>query len=244
MPNRTVGSTLRTYTKIAGALYLLGIILGIISEVFIRGRITVWGDAAATAANLRSMEQLWRWGIASEMIQVIATTILGLLLYVLLKPVKRDLAQLALFFNLIAITVTAAYSLQLVEALFPLGSAEYLKAFTPEQLNAMVALLLKSHALGFGIALLLFGPFFLLTGYLIFRSGFLPRVLGVLYLIAGTGYLIHSFALILAPEFANLIFPITAVPILIGESSLCLWLLFKGVDTQKWNALASVELIR
>ena len=36
----------------------------------------------------------------------------------------------------------------------------------------MTALAMKAHAFGFGIALLLFGPFFLVTGYLIFRSGY------------------------------------------------------------------------
>jgi hypothetical protein len=221
--------------RIAGALYLIDIVLGAFGEAFIRGRIVVPGNANATAANLRSMESLWRLGIASEIFQMICVTILALILYVLLRPVSRDLALLAAFFNLMAIAIEWAYSLQLVEALFPLGNAAYLKAFTPEQLNAMAALSAKSHVYGFGIGLIAFGPFLLVAGYLIFRSGYLPKTIGVLYPIAGLAYLTNGFALILAPQFADRVFSVIAGPAFIGEASFCLWLLIKGVNMEKWN---------
>jgi len=57
----------------------------------------------------------------------------------------------------------------------------------------------KAHVCGFGIALLLFGPFFLVTGYLIFKSGYFPKAIGILYLLPGLSYLINGFGLILAP---------------------------------------------
>ncbi len=31
------------------------------------------------------------------------------------------------------------------------------------------------------------------------------------------------------------------LPALIGESALCLWLLFKGIDLAEWNALAAAD---
>jgi hypothetical protein len=83
------------------------------------------------------MEFLWRLGIASEMVLAICTIVTALILYALLRPVSRDLALLMTFFGLVAIAVESAYSLHLVEALFPLGHFAYLKAFTPEQLAAM-----------------------------------------------------------------------------------------------------------
>ena len=221
--------------RIGGALYLIMIGLGMLGELVVRGRIVVWGDATATAANLRSMESLWRFGIASELFQGICAVVLALIIYVLTRPVSKDLALLAAFFNLIAIAVESAYSLQLVEALFPLGSAAYLKAFSPEQLNAMAYLSLKTHVYGFGIALLLFGPFFLATGYLIFKSGYFPKAIGILYLLPGLSYLINGFGLILAPAYSDRIFTIIAGPAFVGEASFCLWLLVKGVNMEKWN---------
>src|SRR6266852_4114826 len=86
----------RVLSRIGGALYLIMIVLG---------RIVVWGDATATAANLKSMESLWRFGIASELFQGICAVVLALIIYVLTRPISKDLALLAAFFNLIAIAV-------------------------------------------------------------------------------------------------------------------------------------------
>lgn len=239
MTNRTVETSPQVYARIGGVLYLIIIVLGAVGELFIRGSIVVPGDAAATAANLRSMESLWRFGIASELFLGICNIVLTLILYVLLRPVSRDLALLATFFGLIATAVETAYSLQLVEALFPLGNAAYLKAFTPEQLYAMASLAIKAHGEGFGIALLFFGPFFPVAGYLIFKSGYFPKAIGILYLIPGLSYLTSSFALILAPTFAGRFYFVMAGPALIGELSLCLWLLVKGVNVPKWEKQVS-----
>jgi len=225
----------QVYARIGGVLYLITIIVGIFNEAFVKGSIVVSGDATATASNLRSMESLWRLGIAGQLVMVICTVTVTLILYMLLRPVSKDLALLATFFSLIATAVDTAYMLQLVQALLPLGSAGYLKAFTPEQLYAMSSLLLKSHALGYGIGLLLFGPFFLISGYLIFRSTYLPRAIGILYQIGGLAYMANGFVLVLAPSFASQIFSIMVVPAFVGESSFCLWLIVKGVNMDKWN---------
>jgi len=226
------------YARIAGALYLIIIVLGAAQELLVRGKIIAPGDAASTAANLRSMESLWRFGIASELILGICTIILALAIYVLLRPVNRDLALLATFFNLIAIAVEISYSLKLVEALYPLGSAEYLKAFTPEQLYALTNLAIRAQGNGFGIALLFFGCFFPIAGYLIFRSGYFPKAIGILYTIPGLSYLISSFALILAPSFADQYYFVIAGPALIGEAALSFWLLVKGVNEEQWKKQA------
>ncbi len=241
MITRTTETSPQVYARIGGVLYLITIVLGAVGELFVRGSIVVPGDATATAANLRSMESLWRFGIASELFLGICTIALTLILYVLLRPVSRDLALLATFFSLIAIAVETAYSLQLVEALFPLGNAAYLKAFTPEQLYAMASLSIKAHGIGFGIALLFFGCFFPVAGYLIFKSGYFPKAIGILYVIPGLSYLTSSFALILAPTFAGRYYFVMAGPALIGEASLCLWLLLKGVNVEKWKAQAGAQ---
>jgi hypothetical protein len=229
----------QVYARVGGILYLIMIALGLMEEVFIRGRIMVGGNAAATFANLQKMEMLWRTGIAIELLMMVIAIPLAMILYVLTRPVHKELALLALLFNVIATAVESAYSIQLVEALFPLGSNAYLTAFTPGQLQAMTALAMKAHVFGFGIALLLFGPFFLVTGYLIFTSGYLPKPLGVLYQLAGLAYMFNGFALVLAPQFAGRVFMIIAVPAFVGETSFAVWLLSKGVGIERWRSLTS-----
>src|SRR5215831_15111687 len=125
----------------------------------------VSGDAAATAANIRSMESLWRFHIAAELFLLICAVALLLILFVLLRPVSRELALLALFLNLVSIALEAGYALHLVAALFPLGNATYLKAFSPEQLYTMASLSLRSHGYGFGVSLVFFGCFCIVSGY-------------------------------------------------------------------------------
>jgi hypothetical protein len=239
MTDRTVETSPQLYARIGGVLYLIIIVLGIFDEAFVRNRIIVSGDATATAANIRSLESLWRFGIAAEFFLLICAVALTLIFFVLLRPVSRDLALLAVFFNLVSVAVEAAVQLYLLGALFPLGKAEYLRAFEPEQLYALASLSVKSHSYGFGVALIFFGCVCLILGYLIFRSGFLPKALGVLMQIAGLSYLTDSFVLILAPTFANRIFPAVLVPAFVGEASLCLWLLVKGVNAEKWEEKAS-----
>ncbi|HSS48834.1 MAG TPA: DUF4386 domain-containing protein [Thermoanaerobaculia bacterium] len=241
MEERQVQASPQVVSRIGGVLYLIIIVLGLFNEAFVRNRIIVSGDAAATAANIRSFESLWRFGIAAEFFMLICAISLTLIFFILLRPVNRDLALLAVFFNLVSLAVEASVQLYLLGALFPLGSAEYLKAFKPEQLYAMASLSVKSHGYGFGVALIFFGCVCLLLGYLIFKSGYLPKTVGVLMQLAGLSYLIDSFALILAPSFANRIFPAILVPAFIGEASLCLWLLVKGVNGEKWHARAGAQ---
>lgn len=229
----------QVYARVGGILYLIMIALGIIEELFIRDRIRVGGDAAATFANLQKMEMLWRTGIAMELLMMIIGIPLAVILYVLLRPVHKELALLALLFNMICIAVQSACSIQLVEALFPLGRNAYLTAFTPGQLQAMTALAMKAHLFGFGIALLLCGPFFFVMGYLIFTSAYLPKSIGVLYQLAGLAYMFNGFVLVLAPQFAGRAFMIMAVPVFLGETSLAVWLLVKGVGIERWRSLTS-----
>jgi hypothetical protein len=85
-------------------------------------------------------------------------------------------------------------------------------------------------------SLVFFGPYCLLLGYLIFRSTFLPRILGVLMAFAGLGWLIFLTPL------ANHLSTYLKVLGFLAELSLCLWLLVKGVNEQRWKEQASATI--
>jgi Domain of unknown function (DUF4386) len=235
MLKHDVESSPQLYARIGGALYLAIIVLGIFAEVFVRDRLIVSGNAEATAANLRSMESLWRVGIAAEFVTLICAFALAVIYFVLLRPVSRELNLLATFLRMASLTIQAVATLNLAAALFPLGTAASLKAFSPEQLDTLASLAIRLHGYGYALALLVLGFCFLAHGYLILRSHFLPGLLGILIQIAGVCYLTNSFALFLAPAFASRIFPAILLPAFVGEASLCLWLLVKGVNVQKWR---------
>lgn len=232
MTGRAIELTPQACARLGGALYLLIIAAGVMGELLIRERLVVPGDATATLDNIRSFEFLWRLGIAANLLHLSCSVVLGLIFYVLLRPVSRDLALLAVLFNLVAVSLEAASKLFLLPSLFVLGNASYLNAFTPEQLHALAYLSNRLHTYGFNISLIFFGFECLLLGYLISRSPFLPRVLGILMQIAGVCYLANSFALVLAPTLVNIA---VLVPAFIAELSLALWLLVRGIDVQKWQ---------
>lgn len=234
------GISPQAYARVGGALYLFIIIAGIFGEIFVRDGLIVSGDAAATAHNIASSELLWRIGIAGDLLMHVCDVPLVLILYVLLKPVDRHLALLVVFFDLTQSAVLVASKLSLLMPLFLLSGAPYLAAFEPRQLEALSYVSIRSDAYGFGVGLIFFGCGCLVLGHLIARSGFLPKIIGRLMQIAGVCYLVNSFALILAPAFAKLLFPAILIPAFIGETSLCLWLLIKGVDVPKWEARARV----
>lgn len=229
--------------RLGGVLYAIIIAGGLFGEAFIRGGLIVWGDAAKTAANIRSAEALWRFGIALEFFMLVCTVCLGLILLVLLRPVSRELAWLAIFFNLVTVAVEAANEQRLLEALFA-ATGSSLSAAAPVPLHAAVGLSLKSYAHGFGVSLVFFACECLIVGYLIFRSRYVPKVVGVLMAFAGACYLINSFALFTSPALSSRIFPAILVPAFIGETSLCLWLLVKGVDVERWDARVRTASIR
>lgn len=80
-----------------------------------------------------------------------------------------------------------------------------------------------------------FGVYCELIGGLILRSWFLPKAVGVLMLLAGVCWL-----LTLWPAGYRALSPWGMAVGLVGEGSLILWLLGKGVDEGRWRAQAGL----
>ncbi|MEP6876664.1 MAG: DUF4386 domain-containing protein [Burkholderiales bacterium] len=223
------------YARLAGFLYLAIILLGLFGEVFVRGTLVVSGDPAATANGLLHSQLLWRAGVAGDLLMHVLDVPVIVILYFLLRPASESLALLATLINLVQTAVLAANKLNLLLPLFLLDDVGYLKSFSAEQLQALSYLAIKAHGHGFGIGLVFFGFACLVRGWLIFGSGYFPKPLGVLMFVTGLSYLTNSFALLLAPSIATSIFPGVLIPALVGELSLCLWLIVKGVNIEHWR---------
>ena len=80
--------------RIAGLLYLVNAITGFFSIVYVPSRLIVYGDAAATAANILASERLFRIGIVSELICAVEFLFLVWVLYRLLGGVNKTQASL------------------------------------------------------------------------------------------------------------------------------------------------------
>lgn len=222
----------KNLARIAGFCYLIVIATGLFSEVFVRQALKVSNNALATSQNIQAHEMLYRWGFVADIINFVVGIPTILILYYFFKRVNKLLVQIALAFVIIQTAIIAVNLLNQISPLLILSNETYLNTFEPNQLATLSLLSLNIQAKGYGIGLVFFGFYCLIIGFLIFKSNLLPKILGILYAIAGLCYLINSFTMFLSKGFENPIFVYLAIPIFIGELSLCLWLLIKGIDTQ------------
>ena len=220
------------YARIAGVLFLLSLVAGGFGVAYVPSKLIVSADPTATAANLRNFDFLYRLGFASFLIESLCDTALALILYVLLKPVNKQLSLLAAFFGLMATATFAFAELFYFAPQLILGRA-YLNNFTPDQLNSLVLLSLKFYGYAGMLFTAYYGMGWIVRSYLIFRSSYLPKLLGVLMAIGGIGFVVRNFLLILAPAYASDVLLMLMFP---GGLIMTIWFLLKGVNVEKWNA--------
>ncbi|MBM9595249.1 DUF4386 domain-containing protein [Roseitranquillus sediminis] len=213
-----------TRARIAGALYLAIIALGLFGELGVRSAVLAPGDAAQTAANVAAAELRLRLGFLADTAMLCADVALAVLLYLLLRPAGHTLALLAAAFRLTMDAVLAA-NLLLQHAVLLLHAEPFRSGLPAEQLTLFA---LEAQSFGYDFGLVFFGVACLLLGRLIACSDFILRLLGHGLVAAGLVYLTGSVTRILAPDLAPALMPLYVVP-LAAELSLALWLALRGV---------------
>lgn len=215
----------------------VSILAGIFGELYVPSKMIEFSDAAATAKNIASGEELFHLGFASYLIEALCDVTLTLLFYVLLKPVHRQMALMAVFFGLISTATYAIAEFFYAAAPFVLGDDGLLKAFSVGQRDALALLALKLYGYGGEVFMVFYGTAAVVRGYLIVRCTFLPSVFGVLMVIAGVGFIVKNFAMLLMPSYAS---DLLLLPMFVSAVALGLWLLIKGVNVPRWHAAVAV----
>lgn len=234
MTNRSAKTSPLTYARIVGVLYLVIFILGPFAFFLGRTSVVVSGDPAATVDNLMASEAMFRLGMVAETVIILIEIVVSAILYVLLRPVSRPLSLASALARFAQSVLQAVNLFTAAPALLLLGGAGYLTVFEPAQLNALVLLFLDINAFMILVWGLLFGFHLLLLGYLVYRSGFWPRILGILLMLASLGYLAQSYGHFLAPQYDQLLATIVIVVAVPGELAFTVWLLWKGVNVERW----------
>lgn len=188
MTDKISGASPLVCARVAGLLYLIIIVLGLFGEVFARSALIDPGDAVTTASNITVSEGLFRAGFLTDSIMFLSDVALAVLLFILLKPVNKILALVALVFRLTQTAVIALNLLNYYAASLLLKGSVYTSAFNSVQLDSISALLLDLHSHGYDLGLILFGVHCLILGYLIVQSLYLPKFLGYLVMAAGGIY--------------------------------------------------------
>jgi hypothetical protein len=220
--------------RIAGALYLLLLPLGIFSLLYVPAAFIVPDDMVATANNILANESIFRLSIVSALLLQIVNLFVVFYLYKLLKPVNKSHAQLMVIFILVAAPIAMLNEVNQLAILYLLNEGAQLTSFTTAQIQALVAFFLHLHESGIVIAQLFWGLWLFPMGYLVFRSNYIPKIIGILLMIGCVGYLLDSLPVLLWPTFGMTFSQFTFW----GELILPLWLLIKGVNVEQWQKQA------
>jgi hypothetical protein len=231
--------------RTAGVLWLI-VILASIASVIGGTSLELHGDpqtlaatALASASNIRLTFVLFLFG----KICYLGVTVL---LYELLKPVNKSLALFAAFCGLAGLLSGGAGHYSLLTALSLLEDSRRAAAPIAAQLQGAANVLL-GIAPRFSGEDVWFGFQIASVGYLIVRSNFLPRAIGGLLLLGGACFLITAFTNFLSPTLGDRLAPLLLPVVLLGEATLALWLVAKGVNVEQWRSTrgrhAAIDLV-
>lgn len=226
--------TPRQYALIAGVGYVVLFVLAIFANFFVREGLVVTGDAAQTAANILESEGLFRLGMVSFLVIFVVDVIVAWALYVLFKRVNEDVSLVTAWFRIVYTVFLGVAVIFFYQALQLLSGSEFLNVFDAGQLEAQALLAAETFNSTWLVGLLVFGVHLILLGWLVVKST-APRLLGYVLIVAGLAYVADTLAhTVLANyvDYENVFLAIVAVPSVIAEGWMGLWLLFKGGKTE------------
>ena len=222
---------LKKTARIAGLWYLLLVIAGIYGIRYVQSQILVHGNAAGTTGNILSHQFLFRTGIFSSVIGNFIFLFLVLALYRLFKQVNGPIAKLMVLLVLVQMPISFVLEIFNFVSLMIL-KGETMKALQPVQKQDFAMLFLNIHTYGLNLLEVFWGIWLIPFGWLVYKSGFIPCIIGVLLIIGGITYMADSFVYMLFPEYSSFISRFMLLSS-IGELTITLWLLIKGVKVQE-----------
>ncbi len=219
----------RAAAKIVGVLYLLQMATGVFGELFVRGRLIVNGDATRTAQNIAGDERLFRLSIAGDLLTYTTVIVLIWAFYVLVRPIDRNLALLAVFFRLVENAILCVATICSLVVLVLLNGPGYLKTFDTAQLHSLAKLILAAQGLGMNVAFVLLGIGSSLFAYLLLKSGYVPKAIAAWGIFASSLLAVGTLIVIVFPAAGGAVGMAYMAPMGIYEVGLGLWLVAKGI---------------
>jgi hypothetical protein len=218
----------QTTARLAGALWLIVIAVSIAS-LFAAPSVNINGSPAETAASILAAETPYRLAFALLFVGSLCYLGVTALLYELVRPINRSVALFAAFAGLAGLTIGAASAVNELGALDLLKQAATAAPAAANQLQTIAQFALRDGP-EFKVGMVFFGLQIASVGYLILRSTLVPRLIGGVLVAGGLSYIITSFATFVAPAVGARLSPLVIPIAILGEGSLTLWLLFKGVN--------------
>ena len=184
-----------------GIAFITSIIIVTIVDDFLLANFVIPGDTAVLARDVEANNRLFGFAIFGYLIVLVLDSIIGVALYVVLKPANKNLAlitsALRLFYAFIVIIGLSALALQIIDV------------YGYASLKLVGYIFFTLHILA--------------LGYLVFKSGYIPKSLGILLILASFTYIVFFVDLNLPGALMTIIMLTMAI----AELSLSIWLIVK-----------------
>jgi hypothetical protein len=218
------------YARIAGLIYIIVILLGIISVNGIESSLIVPGNDATTYRNIIENELLFRIGVFSEVFMYLLVVLLSWSLFIVLKSVDKNLALLALLLRVAEAIVGAATIL--LSGLIPVLLIKIDNIFSPEQIQTLVKLFLDVRQSGLDIVLMFIGVGGMIFCYIFFKSNYVPKFLAGWGIFTYLTMFLLSLTSLLLPNIPETIKMSLYAPGGLFEIIFGFWLLLKGINLE------------
>ncbi|MFC5380612.1 DUF4386 domain-containing protein [Aquipuribacter nitratireducens] len=214
----------------AGGSYAALFLLAIFANFAVVERLVDPADPGATLTALAGEASLVRAAVLAFGVVFVLDVVIAWALFVVLRPAGRDRALLAAWSRL---TYTAFLGVALVPLLLALqlSTEDAYADLDPATREAAVGLAVDSFDLLWLTGLAVFGLHLVVVGALVVRSRTAPRLLGGLLVVAGVAYVLDTAAHVVLSDYerwAGLLLLVVAVPSVVGELWLTLWLLVRA----------------
>lgn len=224
-------NTNKKTARIAGLLFLMMVVFGLVAEIFFRQKLFSSTDISATANNILSNVFLYRAGILSDMLMTLSYMFTALVLYKLLSSVNKSMATTMVIFAVSGSILLLFNILIEIAPLYILSSNDYMNAFDISQKQSLAMLFYNLYQHGYMIGQIFFSLWVLPLGFLIYKSGFIPKILGILFIIETVFGLMSITVHFLIPN--PTLETILMIPMMIAEFSFMFYLLIRGINESK-----------
>lgn len=235
--------TPRTAARLAGVGYVAIFALAIFANFFVRVRLVVPDDAAATVANLADSEPLLRAAIVAFLIVFLLDVGIAWALHHVFRGVGEAISALAAWFRIVYTVFLGVAVVFLFAVLQLTGDGEYLAALGPKQRDAQVMLALEAFNATWLVGLTAFGVHLVLVGSIMARSRLAPGVLGSVLVVAGAAYVLDTLAYASLSNYADhqsLFTTMVALPSVVAEAAFAGWLLSRRATSSPTGYWTSI----
>ncbi len=186
---------------VVGIAFISSVLIVTLVDDFLLANFVVPGDTEALASAIEANSKIFGFAVAGYLLVLALDAIIGLALYVVLKPANKNLASLTAVLRLL-------YAFTLIIGVFAL-------AFQSIDVYGYASIKL--------IGYLFFALHIFVLGYTVLKSDYFPKSLGILLLVASFTYIVF-FVDFQLPETLEVIIMSTMG---VAELLLSIWLIVK-----------------